>query len=629
MSTDRRRLVDPCGSPWSTGDGFLVRAGRRCSAAFAAALGVTVLMLSATPALAKPGIESPDIVAVPGTTACAYAEDVVAGTGATKSFTGVTFSTDEYYYAQGTGIIGGGDAVCVSAKHSASLRALQSPPSSPFTVTATLGIALKQNGRTVLTNEDTLDFVTHYITDAKAEPTPESGVKVNSPPGILVSIRVDSVFDNRGTNPRFTKAVFSNPEYLDSDPVISSERVFLRVKDSDGLNSLSSPPSSTFTHTAVLTMTNDEGAMAENTITIESTYAKDTTTPQPAPADPPPESGMSVTSPAGVLISVRVEDVFESPGTNPRFTKAVFSNPEYLDSGYPVVTSDRVLWRVKDSEEFHSMSSPPSSPFTHTALLTMTNDGRKSFEKLITLESTYAKDTTTPQPAPADPTPVSGIKVGSPAGMLVEIYVDFVFTNRGTNPRFTKAVFSNPEYLDSDYPQVTSDRVFWKVKRHEELNSMSSPPSSPFTNTAKLSMTNDEGAIAENEITIETLYAKKTTDTTPPPRIKPTPKAEITINAPANILIGTKADNVFDNPGTNAKITHATFSTLDYYDTTSTKILEGRVFVKVKTVADLNALPSPPPNPFTVTGWLTMTNDEGDMVGITVTYKTTYNRAAE
>ena len=387
MNTDRRRLVDPCGSPWSTGEGFLGRAGRRRAAAFAAALGVTVLMLSATPALALPGIESPDIVAAPGATACAFAEDVVSGTGATKSFTGVTFSTDEYYIATGTGIMGGGDAVCVRAKRSASLRALQSPPSSPFTVTATLGIALKQNGRTILKSEDTLNFVTHYITDAKADPTPESGVKVTSPSGLLVSIHVDSVFDNRGTNPRFTRAFFSNPEFLDSDyPVVSSDRVFWRVKDNDELNSLSSPPSSPFTHGAILIMTNDEGAIAENEITIETTYAKETTTPVQKPTA---KADLTQNAPPNILISTMLDAVFDNPGTNAKFTNATFSTLEYFDADSTKVSGSRVFVKVKTAEDLNALPSPPPSPFTVTAWLTMTNDEGDIVGNTVIYETIY------------------------------------------------------------------------------------------------------------------------------------------------------------------------------------------------------------------------------------------------
>ena len=81
--------------------------------------------------------------------------------------------------------------------------------------------------------------------------------------------------------------------------------------------------------------------------------------------------------------------------------------------------------------------------------------------------------------------------------------------------------------------------------------------------------------------------------------------------------------------GTNAKFTSAVFSTMEYYDDSVTgSHLGGKYLVlKTKTTADLNAMGNPPPNPFTVTIDVTMTNDEGDTASARLYAKTTWHKA--
>ena len=237
--------------------------------ALAAALGVTALMLSAAPALAGPKIEKEEaIVASPGNQVCVRASDVLDSQWSTPRFTDVTFSTEEYYVANGTGIVDG--QVCVTAKTSPALNSLPSPPPDPFTVTATLNINTHYNIR----GTGTLKFVTSYNKGKGL--MARSGVSFYAPSGTMISIGVGSVFVNPGTNPKFTDAVFSTTEYYEDTPIYNN-RVFVQVKTAEELNALSSPPPSPFTVTATVTITNDEGETATGAVNYVTEYLRNPT----------------------------------------------------------------------------------------------------------------------------------------------------------------------------------------------------------------------------------------------------------------------------------------------------------------------------------------------------------------
>ena len=84
--------------------------------------------------------------------------------------------------------------------------------------------------------------------------------------------------------------------------------------------------------------------------------------------------------------------------------------------------------------------------------------------------------------------------------------------------------------------------------------------------------------------------------------------------------------HLFTNAGTNPRFTEAVFSTMDYYRSGSTGIRDGVLVVTTKSTAELNALSSPPPEPFRVTVGMTMTNDEGHTATGTFAFRTTYPR---
>ena len=97
-----------------------------------------------------------------------------------------------------------------------------------------------------------------------------------------------------------------------------------------------------------------------------------------------------------------------------------------------------------------------------------------------------------------------------------------------------------------------------------------------------------------------------------------------TVNAPAGVRIGVDAEGSFDNAGTNPQITDAVFTASEYHSVL--EVVSGRLFVRAKTNAELNALPLPPPNPFTIDVTVTMANDEGQTASGTITFSTTYDR---
>ena len=87
--------------------------------------------------------------------------------------------------------------------------------------------------------------------------------------------------------------------------------------------------------------------------------------------------------------------------------------------------------------------------------------------------------------------------------------------------------------------------------------------------------------------------------------------------------IGPDAVNdCFDNAGTNARITDASFSTTECFDEACLSHT-GRIHITTKTYEELNALPPPPHSPFTVAHTVTMTNDEGETASGTLTFETT------
>lgn len=95
---------------------------------------------------------------------------------------------------------------------------------------------------------------------------------------------------------------------------------------------------------------------------------------------------------------------------------------------------------------------------------------------------------------------------------------------------------------------------------------------------------------------------------------------------PVGASVGVSAPNHFDNAGTNPRLTEMTFSTTEYYGDDMPGIVDGVGYFRVKSNDELNALPDPPPSPFTVDMTLKMENDEGQTATGTVELETSYER---
>ena len=108
------------------------------------------------------------------------------------------------------------------------------------------------------------------------------------------------------------------------------------------------------------------------------------------------------------------------------------------------------------------------------------------------------------------------------------------------------------------------------------------------------------------------------------------PSSTLWLEAPPGMLISVSAHRWYGewagDEGTNPRVTEATFSTTDYYDTHTLR--DGRVWVQAKSAADLNALAAPPPKSFEVTVDISMNNDEDRAISGTIVFRTRYDRTA-
>ena len=315
--------------------------------------------------------------------------------------------------------------------------------------------------------------------------------------------------------------------------------------------------------------------------------------------------------------------LFDNAGTNPRITKAEFSTKEYYHPGDSGIYGNSVNVVVKTTAQLNALPVPPDSPFDVTVDVEMTNDEGETAEIKLTFRTAYDRDSTTVTPAPAQPTgPAPTFKSqepvpNTPVGVAVHVNAEGYFDNAGTNPRFTKAKFSNPEYLDSTITGVheESGLIAVKVKTAAELNAMASPPSNPFSYTLDATMENDEGHTATGKLSFTDIYWPKAVESTPPP--PPTPPEPIepapTINAEADKTFTIAISDVFTNAGTNPRITGGAWSTTQYFVDESIRVdpNTGAFSAKVKPVGILDALPNPPPDGVTVTFFPRMLNDEG------------------
>ena len=226
---------------------------------------------------------------------------------------------------------------------------------------------------------------------------------------------------------------------------------------------------------------------------------------------------------------------------------------------------------------------------------------------------------TAPAVSAAQPTQTSSSRAVAvaQAGIFLTIGSRLQFHNEGTNPRWTNVVFSTTEYYSSTGLNSSSTFFYLRVKTNAELNAMAEPPPDPFTVTVTATMTNDEGQTATGTFKFRTDWAK------PPPPPGPVLKKS-TAPAPAGAAVSAFAEYLFNNAGAGANFTAVSFSTMDYYVEANTGLSGGILDIRVKTSEELNAMASPPPNPFTVAVTLTVTNNAGQIATGTVDYITHY-----
>ena len=230
----------------------------------------------------------------------------------------------------------------------------------------------------------------------------ESNSPANAPPGILISIQADWFFDNAGTNPKITEAVFSTTEYYDTHAIGANDFLFVQTKTSAELSALSPQPPNPFEVTVDLTMENDEGQTASGTLTLQTTYERTSSTPSPPDDSGTPTLSQTedINAPPGETLTITVEDLFDNAGTKPVFDGVGWHNTAYLgiDTGLPVSgPADELTVIVLTNAELNALASPPEdNPFKFKADVTMSNDEGETASGTITFSTTWVRDDSGP-----------------------------------------------------------------------------------------------------------------------------------------------------------------------------------------------------------------------------------------
>ncbi len=427
-----------------------------------------------------------------------------------------------------------------------------------------------------------------------------------------------SYFDQAGTNPRFTNVSFFPTEYYDSRASgVRDGRIYLRTKPSADLRALPSPPPNPFSVDVRVTMTNDEGETASGTITFRTFYDNRASSPLAGPAQPVFAQAEPIDAPPGASVPVRAEEVFDDAGTNPRFTDVTFSTHKYFHPNTAArILSGRLFVRMKTAVQLGAMTPPPPNPYSVIAEVTMANDEGQTAIGAFNFETYYKS---TPDRPLVQPTLGQRSAINAPPGVRKGVDADPVFLNQGTNAKFTRATFSTMEYYRSASTGISNGTLYVQPKTAAELNLMSPPPPSPFTVSVDVTMTNYEGQTGTGTLKFRTTYARDP---------KPVPAQDMTVSVipDNNTATLVRVGRIFDNAGKNPRFTAATFSNPEYFDPrTGIEEETGLLVVRSKSIADLRALPSPPPSVFTSTAEVSMTNDQGYTAKTTITLRSRFD----
>ena len=193
----------------------------------------------------------------------------------------------------------------------------------------------------------------------------------NAGPGMLIGIGPYDLFDNEGTNARWTDASFSNPEYLDPSSGIEpvhKARIFFQALTAAELNALSPPPPNPFYHSVTATMTNDEGHTATATRQCMTRYA---------PAPPAFTRTTPIDAPVGTLVVVYPDEVSDV-ASGRHFDSVTFSTTQYCSFCAPAGggSADAIYVQAK------------TAGHTFTATVKVTNRRGRSSEGTVTFQTT-------------------------------------------------------------------------------------------------------------------------------------------------------------------------------------------------------------------------------------------------
>lgn len=244
-------------------------------------------------------------------------------------------------------------------------------------------------------------------------------------------------------------------------------------------------------------------------------------------------------------------------------------------------------------------------------------------------------------PAAAEPAFAWDNPLDMPPGVATYIPVQSVFSDSGTNPVFDSVTFGTTAYIDpsrSGFGSVPSgfssgaDRgelLVVTMLTNAELNALDPLPDNPFTFTADVTMTNDEGQTASATLTFETTYARTTDEGSqdPPPPVFLRSGSAVTADPGGTLTFD--VNGLFDNAGTNPRFTAVGVEAFAS-DFASAALVAGsndtEFTVTVATSAELSALETPPPATFGFTVDVEMTNDAGHEASGVIVLETTYVR---
>lgn len=229
----------------------------------------------------------------------------------------------------------------------------------------------------------------------------------NAPPGILISIQPDWYFDNAGTDPEITDAVFSTTEYYSTYSIGANGFLFVQTKTNAELSALSPPPPNPFEVTVDLTMENAEGQTASGTLTLQTTYERTSSPPDDAGTTPTLSQTEDINAPPGATLTITVVDLFDNAGAKPVFDGVGWHNTAYLGigTGLPISgQADKLTVIVLTNAELNALASPPEdNPFKFKADVTVSNDEGQTASGTITFSTTWIRDDTGLAPPSNDP----------------------------------------------------------------------------------------------------------------------------------------------------------------------------------------------------------------------------------